>query len=226
MKVLTATEKKSILSDWENSLNVYDKYKSLYLIKRNGPVLCGVYLKPVYGGEHYVPVFHTHSMLSAFPVVTMCTPHVLLNKKGVDDSISFKRHNESFQDIIERFKGQCPVAFIGELSFGMLNDLYEYDVKTSSIYPELTMRSHVLLAFWFGYSEKSLQLISYYKEIIKSWPDDVKRRFGGDDGWEKNVRSQMDMESLNNTVNKELAKFKMTKLKDYGLLSKELNSTK
>lgn len=219
MNTLTAAEKKRIQSDWEKYLTTYDKYKPLHLLKRNGPVLSGVYLKPVYGGAHYVPVFHTHSMLSVFPAVTLSTPHVLVNKKGVDDSISFQRHSENVQDIFARFKEQCPIALSEEISFGLLNDLYEHDINTSLIYPELTMRNHVLLVFWFGYAEKSLLLLSHYKEMIKRWPDDAKRRFNGDDAWEKDVRSQLDMARLQNTVNDELVKFKLTHIKDCGLLS-------
>ncbi|MFP1888897.1 hypothetical protein ACLED0_09975 [Lonsdalea quercina] len=218
MKALTTTEKKSVLDDWKNALNVYEKYKTLYLIKRNGPVLCGVYLKPVYSGEHYVPVFHTHSVLSIFPAVTMCTPYSLLNKKGVGDSISFKRHKENLQDLVDKFREQCPIAFCGELSFSQLNKLYEDDINTSLIYPAHTMKNHVLLAFWFGYTEKSHQLLLRYKDIIKSWPDEAKRRFDGDNAWEEDVSSQMDIDKLHNTVNKELAKFKLNKLKDHGLL--------
>ncbi|AOR61154.1 hypothetical protein [Pectobacterium parmentieri] len=218
MKLLTTSEKKIILDDWKNALEVYEKYKTLYLIKRNGPVLCGVYLKPVYGGEHYVPIFHTHSMLSQFSAVTICTPHGLLNEKMAADSISIKRHKESLQDLVDKFREQCPIAFCGELSLSQLNKLYEDDINTSMIYPDLTMKNHVLLAFWFGYKEKSQQLILRYKEIIKSWPDEAKRRFNGDNAWEEDVRSQMDLDKLNNTVNEELAKFKLTKLKDHGLL--------
>ncbi|MCU1791219.1 hypothetical protein CUU54_20520 [Pectobacterium polaris] len=218
MKLLTTSEKKIILDDWKNALEVYEKYKTLYLIKKNGPVLCGVYLKPVYGGEHYVPIFHTHSMLSQFSALTICTPHSLLNKKMVADSISIKRHKESLQDLVDKFREQCPIAFCGELSFSQLNKLYEDDINTSMIYPDLTMKNHVLLAFWFGYKEMSQQLILRYKEIIKSWPDEAKRRFNGDNAWEEDVRSQMDLDKLNNTANEELAKFKLTKLKDHGLL--------
>ncbi|AOR63392.1 hypothetical protein [Pectobacterium wasabiae] len=217
MKALTTTEKKSIFNDWKNALGVYYKYKTLYLIKRNGPVLCGVYLKPVYGGEHYIPVFHTHSILSIFPAVTICTSHSLLNKKGVGESISFKRHKGNLQELIDNFREQCPIAFCGELSFSQFDKLYEDDVNTSVIYPAHTMKEHVLLAFWFGYTEKSQQLILRYKEIIKSWPNEAKRRFNGDDAWEQDVRSQMDINKLHNTVNDELVKFKLTKLKDYGL---------
>ncbi|KFF61493.1 hypothetical protein IV99_19630 [Pectobacterium brasiliense] len=218
MKTLTTSEKKIILDDWKNALEVYEKYKTLYLIKRNGPILCGVYLKPVSHYKYYVPEFHTYSLLSSFPAIVLETSSSLLNKKNVEDAISFLRHTTKLQDLVGKFREQCPVAFCGELSFSQLNKLYEDDINTSMIYPDLTMKNHVLLAFWFGYTEKSQQLILRYKEIIKSWPDEAKRRFNGDNAWEEDVRSQMDLDKLHNTVNEELAKFKLTKLKDHGLL--------
>ncbi|MBN3218389.1 hypothetical protein [Pectobacterium polaris] len=218
MKLLTTSEKKIILDDWKNALGVYEKYKTLYLIKRNGPVLCGVYLKSVSHYKYYVPEFHTHSLLSSFPAIVLETSSSLLNHNNVEDAISFLRHSTKLQNLVDKFREQCPIAFCGELSFSQLNKLYEDDINTSMIYPDLTMKNHVLLAFWFGYKEKSQQLTLRYKEIIKSWPDEAKRRFNGDNAWEEDVRSQMDLDKLNNTVNEELAKFKLTKFKDHGLL--------
>ncbi|ACX89998.1 hypothetical protein Pecwa_4284 [Pectobacterium parmentieri WPP163] len=218
MKLLTTSDKKIILDDWKNALGVYEEYKMLYLIKRNGPVLCGVYLKSVSHYKYYVPEFHTHSLLSSSPAIVLETSSSLLNHKNVEDAISFLRHSTKLQELVDKFRDQCPIAFCNELLFSQLNKLYEDDINTSVIYPAHTMKNHVLLAFWFGYTEKSQQLLLRYKDIIKSWPDEAKRRFDEDDAWEQDVRSQMDFDKLHNTVNDELAKFKLTKLKDYGLL--------
>ncbi|WP_426070957.1 hypothetical protein [Janthinobacterium sp. DSP2-3-3] len=73
MKKMTATEKKTITQDWKEAIGAYEIYKPLHLLKRNGLLLTGIYLKPVYGEEYYVPVFHTHSLMTPFPVVSLAT---------------------------------------------------------------------------------------------------------------------------------------------------------
>ncbi|MCT8354621.1 hypothetical protein [Photorhabdus kayaii] len=217
MKNMTVTEKKKITQDWKEALGVYEIYKPLHLIKRNGPILCGVYLQPIHSGERYVPIFHTHSLMSPFPAISLCSPTVLLNEKA-RDSISFSRHKTKFQEIIAAFQAQCPSAFIETLSVKILNRIYKEHVNIATDYPAYAMRDDVLVSTWCCKNTASNELILKYKEIIKIWPDSAKQRFNGEDGWEMDVRSQMDIENLRSTVNKELEKFKLTTLKDCGLL--------
>lgn len=218
MKPMTTTEKKKITQDWKDALGNYEIYKPMHLIKRNGPVLSGVYLKPVYSGEHYVPVFHTHSLMSPFPAISLSSATTLLNRKGANESISFLRHTQKLQDIVSGFKEQSPYAFIDKLTCSMLGTIYDQDVDTSEIYPANVMKDDVLLLKWCGKESLVESKINKYRAIISQWPEGAKRRFNGEDGWESDVRLQMDIERLKNTVSEELIKFKLIKFTDHGLI--------
>ncbi|EKY3088661.1 hypothetical protein ACOZZ4_004480 [Cronobacter dublinensis] len=218
MKKLTITEQKKITNDWKSHLNIYSSYKPLHLIKRNGPLLTGVYFKPMYGGEHYVPVFHTHSLMTPFPVISINCPKALQNSKNVTESISFSRHEKQLEKLVIDFKTQCPVAFEEELYFNMVMEFYDDYIHNSIEFPLQAMTDSVLLSFWCNDGMSCENKITKYSVIIDSWPENAQKRFGGVEQWEKDVRQLMNMDSLNATITSELAKFKLESLQDYKII--------
>ncbi|EOL8957526.1 hypothetical protein ACM911_001762 [Cronobacter dublinensis] len=218
MKKLTITEQKKITNDWKSHLNIYSSYKPLHLIKRNGPLLTGVYFKPMYGGEHYVPVFHTHSLMTPFPVISINCPKALQNSKNVTESISFSRHEKQLEKLVIDFKTQCPVAFEEELNFNMVMEFYDDYIHNSIEFPLQAMTDSVLLSFWCNDGMSCENKITKYSVIIDSWPENAQKRFGGVEQWEKDVRQLMNMDSLNATITSELAKFKLESLQDYKII--------
>ncbi|EOC1299425.1 hypothetical protein [Cronobacter dublinensis] len=218
MKKLTITEQKKITNDWKSHLNIYSSYKPLHLIKRNGPLLTGVYFKPMYGGEHYVPVFHTHSLMTPFPVISINCPKALQNSKNVTESISFSRHEKQLEKLVIDFKTQCPVAFEEELNFNIVMEFYEDYIHNSIEFPLQAMTDSVLLSFWCNDDMSCENKITKYSVIIDSWPETAQKRFGGAEQWAKDVRQLMNMDSLNATITSELAKFKLESLQDYKII--------
>lgn len=148
MSKLTSTEKTSITRDWQQALPFYQKYKPLHLVKRNGPVLTGIYLSPIYGGEHYCPVFHVHSLLNPFPVVSVSAGTDMLTTKGVRESISPSRHAKDFQSLLANFLSQAPLAGQGSLSVAEVRALYEKAVSAAREDTEALAQDEALLEAW------------------------------------------------------------------------------
>ena len=71
MKKLTAATKKAVLGDWNNLSPAFAPHQPLHLLKRHGPILVGIYLKPTRDGTMYTPTAHIHNLCVAFPVVSL-----------------------------------------------------------------------------------------------------------------------------------------------------------
>ncbi|CAI3943119.1 unnamed protein product [Commensalibacter communis] len=219
LKRLTASEKKIITSDWKSVLKNYQNYKTLHLIKRNGPILIGVYLQPVYAGEHYVPVFHTHSLMTVAPTIGLSSLICLKGKKGANESISVLRHASEFEKLVSAFKKQVPLAFVRELYCQALDQYYQHFITIDKGYSIHVMTENILLLFWCQYDRQAIeQRINKYKSIIQQWPDAAKIRFSSEQGWEKSIHSLMSLDRLQETVQKELLKFKLDQIEDNGLI--------
>lgn len=217
MKKMTATEKKAITQDWKEAIGAYEIYKPLHLLKRNGPLLTGIYLQPVYGEEHYVPVFHTHSLMTPFPVVSLATPSPLLNGKGVDESISPLRHSTKFDELVERFGLQCPTAFLNTLTCSTLDTLYQDAVASAHNFPIQAMTDNVLLLAWCKKEARVAERIAYYKLILQGWPEGVTQHVGGPTGWELEIKTLLEPQRLVESVTQELKKFKLSHFPDHSL---------
>jgi|GEM_PF-7114444 hypothetical protein len=217
MKKMTAAEKKAITQDWKVAIGAYEIYKPLHLLKRNGPLLTGIYLKPVYGGEHYVPVFHTHSLMTPFPVVSLAMPSPLLNDKGVDESISPLRHSTRFDELVERFRLQCPMAFLDTLSCATLDTLYQNAVASAHNFPIQAMTDNILLLAWCKKEASVAERIESYKRILQGWPESVTQHVEGATGWERELKTLLDPQRLVESVTQELKKFKLSHFPDHSL---------
>ncbi|GKX60223.1 hypothetical protein [Leminorella grimontii] len=218
MNKLSSKEKKEITRDWSALLKCYTLYKPLCFLKKNGPILTGVYLKPIYAGCNYTPQFHLHSLLKPFPTITLSPVFSLLNKKGAADSISYKRHCNEFNQISLEFESQFSEALIEGIDCKTIDNIYNRSISDDIGYPYHAMTEHILLLYWCGYDSIVEENIIKYKNMIKSWPEAAIMKVNGEDGWEDNVRELMDMKKMNDTINEETTKLKLTKFLDYGLI--------
>jgi hypothetical protein len=218
MNKLTRTEKKEITKDWSGLLREYGLYQPLHFLKRNGPILTGVYLQPVSAGCKYRPQFHIHSLMKPFSDISLSPIFPLINKKNASISISYKRHCDEFDQIALEFKSQLPEAFIGRIDCKTIDKLYNRSISNDVGYPYNDMRDHILLLYWCGYDSLAEENIKKYKGMIKSWPEGVITKVNGEDGWEHDVRELMDMKTIDNTISAEIDKFNLTKFQDYGLI--------
>lgn len=218
MNKLSVTEKKEITKDWDELLGEYKLYKPLHFIKRSGPILTGIYLKPVSAGCGYTPQFHVHTLMTSFSTISLGSVLSFCNKKNVPDSISYKRHQNEFDKIALEFRNQFPEVFIEKISCTMIDGIYNKSISNSDEYPYIDMNDHLLLLYWCGHVHLVDKYIDRYKNIIRTWPDSVRRKLNEEDGWEFNIRAKMDMNKLKESCEIEVNKFNLSVFKDYELI--------
>lgn len=211
-------DRKQITKDWLMFFPEFCEYKTMHILRRNGPFLCGIHLQTYSSNEYYDVIFHIQNLMVHFPVVYFGSPSFLLNDKGAKEGISLVRHREEIEDITLRLKKEIKLLDSQQIE---LDDLVAYinkSVEQSAIYPDDSLRDTILSLFWFGKKDKAEKELMHAKELIGTWPENVTRRFNGVEGWEKQVRELMNMDVLNATIENQLQKFKLDKLTDYRLV--------
>lgn len=211
-KLLTLQDKNIITQDWHSAFPDYSIYKPLHLIKRHGPILFGIYLKPVYGGEHYLPMFHTHSLLREFPVISLSTPMPFLNFKGVEESISLLRHTREKEKIINKFKEQVFISACNGISLSVVDYIYNKTIKSSLYAPMQCIIEHILFHAYMSNNEVLSLKISEHKEFLNNYPKVLKYNYD-----EKSFLAVVDNITVSNLkvlVKSEIIKFKLESLKD------------
>lgn len=171
---LTQKDKYKITSDWQKAYPSYQKYKNLQLLKRYGPLLFGIYLKPVYGEEHYVPVFFINSLLTKMNAISLSVQQPLLNQKKVEDSISLLRHNKDFDNLSTLFTQQVPLLSDASITFHSIQKYYKDFIQMESGYPIYAIIDYLLFLLWSDKKDLFEQELMYYSEFIKKFPDKFK----------------------------------------------------
>ncbi|MDR2690676.1 MAG: hypothetical protein LBB76_13105, partial [Azoarcus sp.] len=166
MKLLTATEKRAIARDWKNALQFYEVPKSMWLVKRNGPILTGVYLARSDGGTRYSPEFYIHPLWRKFPCVSLDCQKPLMLPNGVRDAFTYLGHQSKFDEIIERFRHQCPYAFVDQISSTILEDILNHNIATSEIWPVESFMDSVLCAVYCNKLEEVEDRIDKCKRVL------------------------------------------------------------
>lgn len=174
---LTQKDKYKITSDWQKEYPSYQKYKNLQLLKRYGPLLFGIYLKPVYGEEHYVPVFFIHSLLSNKDTISLNAQHALLNQKNVEDSISLTRHNKELNQLSKRIAQQVFLLTDEPVTFYSIQKFYKEFIQAEVGYPIYAIIDYLLFLAWANKKDIFEQEFIFYDSLIKNFPNECRILF-------------------------------------------------
>ena len=60
---LTGSARNRITTDWQRCFPHLGVRKPMSLLKRNGPLLIGIYLDGTRSNDVYVPLFHVHALM-------------------------------------------------------------------------------------------------------------------------------------------------------------------
>ena len=217
MKPFTPSEKKRIKKDWNESLPIYSKYKLNCIIKRNDPMVTGVYLHMGGSAEYYTPVFFMHNLMLPNETISLGGYGPMRCKNLMDEFIRYKRHSEKFGDIISEFQNQYPIAFLDYVNFEVVDSYYRSFIEKPPRhvpYPLGEMTDHLLLMFWYGKQHSEIiNKIERYGRIQEDWPEAClaeERRL-----WKENVLRLMDHQELSRTVEREIVKLKIEKINTF-----------
>lgn len=216
--VIEKKDRKQITKDWLSFFAGFSEYKPMHLIRRNGAFLCGIHLQTHSGNWDYEIIFHVYNLMVDFPVISLNSDTFLLNHKGAKDGVTLFQHKDNFNSYTERLKQQISLLQKDTISCNELVAYIKETVNNSISYPAESLRDIVLALFWCGKLEDVEKEIANSREIISQWDNAATQRFGGVDGWEKQVRGLMNMDTLSANLEKQIQKYKLENFTDSGLL--------
>lgn len=106
--------KKEVFQDWQNSFPNLTSYKQNKLYKLVGPILVGIELIKLPRTEEYRPHFVAYPLWKKNINECLDYPFILqefYNKKGMQYSIPFDKHNDLFATVLESVARQTPFSF-------------------------------------------------------------------------------------------------------------------
>jgi hypothetical protein len=227
-KRIDAKDKRQITKDWLSVFTAFKEYKPMWIIRRNGPFLCGIFLQRNSSNIDYKPLFHVYNLMVDFPVISLNANMYLLNHKMARDSVTLLQHQESFNSYAERLKQQVSLLQKDALTCNELvshikkiaqnSYLFENPALSSDAWAARLFQGIVLTLFWFGRTAEAEQEIENAKKIISGWDDNVwVIKELGVDGWERQTRRLMNMDTLRVNVETQIQKYKLNGLIDYQL---------
>jgi len=216
MNIFTPSEKKKIKKDWNESMRFYSKYKLNCMIKRNDPILTGVYLHMGGSAERYTPAFFMHNLMIPDETISLggYGPMRVQPQNPIEESINYKKHSEKFEDIISEFRNQYPIAFLDYVDYDVVNSYYESFINNPQInepYPLYEMMGHILLMFWYGEQEEGIKnKIKEYEHIQGFWPEGAHAKARS--SWKEDLLRLLDHQELSRTIESEITKFGIEKI--------------
>jgi len=215
---ITTKDKRQITKDWLSFFPSFREYKPMWIIRRNDVFLCGIHLQRHSGNVDYEPIFHIYNLMVDFPVISFGAASYLLNQKGARDSVTLSQHKENFKSYTERLQQQVSLLQKDTISCDELVSYIKIASNNSFGCPAESLRNIVLTLFWFGRTAEAEQEVENSKKIISQWDNASTERFWGVQGWEKQVRGLMNIDTLNSTIEYQLKKYKLENFQDFQLI--------
>ncbi len=210
---------RKIEKDWLNAFPSFKKIGARDFVKRTDCFLMGIYLYPISSHTKYRICFYLYNLMIdlALPAIPLTMDYYVKNEKGAEDNFSMQEHKEKFEKIITECKHQIPLLKEESVTSSALIQ-YMRRIIDGDLNTDLPLASIVLLNYWCDNLEQVEKEIKNGKTIISQWEHRITKSFGGADGWEHQVRSLMNKDLLNATVEKQCIKYKLENLKNYKLI--------
>ena len=174
MTKLDATTAKRVTADWGAVFPEFSSWKPLRLIRRIGPVLQGITLDRSSSGDEYFPTVHVHALTRAFPVVSLTLNHRLVTSSGVQEPISFVRHDSDFANAAERLEGQSNLSLRAWPTVQEIVSAYHAFAVTQKDkgYPPAVneVEDSVLIPAAAGYQDSVAASLLLARELLELWP--------------------------------------------------------
>lgn len=133
--------KKAIDSDWLNEFPQWSLYNLNRYYKIIGPVLVGIELIRVRGGDEYRPYLVSYPLWKSD--IEKCFDYPLTmkhfyNKKHLVISIKYEWHGKYFVDAVNDVKGQLPDLFEGNIQLNAVLNFFDEYARTPPLSAALT----------------------------------------------------------------------------------------
>jgi hypothetical protein len=154
MEQLSKPIKRKITQDWQSCFPAMSIFRSMWLLKRNGPILTGIALDGNRDNTTYRVIVHVHNLLvpTGFVSLTLWSP--LQNRRGTyHESLTLRRHSLEFLDACNRLRDESPVPLTPNLDLKQIILAYEKYIADGRFLisaPIFLYRDVITLLTWCG----------------------------------------------------------------------------
>lgn len=208
-KKLTPALKKTITSDWHAAFPDFGVYKPMYLMRRAGPLLMSIYLRPDSGNQTYSPLFHVHDLARVTENIT------LSHMRRVDNEyVHMEWHESKYPRMVEAIKRLAYLPLSGPVTLAqVLAGLRSYQERPYVPYDPFVFHDMALACGWVGDRAQLEIVLAEAANTMRPWPAAALEPEGGLAQWLVTVRAAAeDRQQLQATVAAQIALFKVDKL--------------
>jgi len=186
---LSVAVKKEITKDWSGCFPELGVYKPLWLLRRFGPLACGICLNRDSGNDAYCPTFHVHNLAKPSSVVTLTLADPLRTvKTGVPETIRAMFHQQRFADAAKRLNSQATIPLSGSVHLkDCLNAYRDYMHRPLGRYPLTLFEDIVTLFVWCNQTANAEEALGDYEKAVNEWPKNAQPEIGVD-AWVRQCR--------------------------------------
>ena len=167
--------KKKVAEDWQNAfpqLAVYAPHKYYKIV---GPIITGLELVKLPRSEDYRPHFVCYPLWKDNLKTCLDTPIILkefYNKKGLQFSIPYAKHDTFFSDVLSAAKKQMPIPLEGDVSLKSLFSAIDEHSKT----PPLSAAPNSYLQAVLQESKLEIALCAGNDDQVQSVLSQIQKR--------------------------------------------------
>lgn len=166
-----------VTEDWCRCFPAMKAYKSMWLLKRNGPLLVGICLEENRDSTTYRIIPHVHNLTrpSTFVSLTLWLP--LYDKRNYYyQSVTVKTHDNIFEDACERLHRHSLFPLSERLTLTQILSAYKkyigLDTLTSK-YPLTLFDDIIRLLIWCGKTDEAKNKLSEFMKTMSMWDSSV-----------------------------------------------------
>ncbi|HMT09186.1 MAG TPA: hypothetical protein PKA82_14375 [Pyrinomonadaceae bacterium] len=222
LEKLTPKLKRQYTKDWQNAFPVFGVYRPMWLLKRNGPVVVGICLERTSSNDVYRPRIHFHNLLRKSDIITLSMSFRLFERVGFGGlAITTRNHENIFDTSVEKVKQQSRIPLNKNLTVVELVDainLFQNTLEGSFEGPTYYWLDIICLLTWCGHLTEVEQLLNKYETLSKSMEPQMFVHFGTRDKFIESLYSIPNIrDTMPQTLEQEISKFRIDKIPDYGL---------
>lgn len=221
MKKFKKSDRERFMSDWLKCLPAMRVERSMSLMKRNGPILVGLYLQEDRGSEHYIAVPHVHNLTRPTNFVTLTLAYPLKNRKNTyKEMFTVDSHNREIHDACSRLRRQTIFPLDESLSISQVVKAYDTSISKNLVLDsrEKLYEDILSLLTWCGRTAEAEARYAEYIREMSGWEERVFSREGGKLKFFDRLGEIFESPNQLRKICEEQIKFlHVDKLPDYGL---------
>lgn len=221
MQKFKKADREKFMSDWKSCVPAMRRERSMSLMKRNGPVLVGLYLKENRANTSYKVIPHVHSLIRPSDAVSLTLSYPLRNRRNTyHDDFTLKSHDREFPEACKRLHNQTLFPLTRDLSLAQIVGAYESFIDRNLGVSAPTFLYEDIISFfaWCGKLTEAKKRLGEYTKIMNDWEEWVFRQVGGKIAFfDRLVEIVEEPNKLEYICEQQIEIHKLKNIPDYGL---------